>query len=750
MTQNSIGQSPRRTGGVERVAGTQRYVGDIHLEEMLHVKLVHLDCARAKIIAINTEAAQQVEGVRCILTAADLLQPVPRFGPTYQDRPVLAVGETKFYGEPVAAVAAESEDAARAAAALIRVEYEKLPAVLTVEAALAPDSPLVQAPELRPESPLNQTNIMGEWNYGWGNVDDCHADRVIENVYTFPMVTHFAIEPHAFIVAPEKDGIVVWSAIQHPYGLQRVMATMLDLPVAKVRVIAPDPGGGFGGKGYPKFEPLLAFMALKTGRPVRLALTLAETFQAVRRTSCQIKMRTGFTADGKIVFQDIESNFLIGAYVDIAARVVGKSSYVACGPYRVSDARIRARALFSHTTPSTAFRGFGIPQYSWAIESQMDEAARQLGLDRVEIRLRNLAKKGEFVVPGDTPADGNWAEALQKAAEAVGWGTPLAKGSGRGIAIGMKNSATVAASYSILRLHYDGSVSLIAGTSDMGQGARTIFSQIVAQELGLPRERIAIVMGDTATVPFDMSTSASRSTVFMGRSVYNACLDIKAQLKKCALERFTLSDADVTVDSGVIHIPNRDFTYVEFLREYFGPVKGEVIAVGAARGEYVPGHPLGGNTAFYELNCTAVEVDVDEETGEILITKLATVGDIGRALNPQHVEMQDEGAAIMGLGHTLMEHLILDDSGRILNLGALDYRIPTTKDIPPEMHSLVVENGDGPGPYGAKGTGESGLLATSPAVAGAVNEAVGVIIRDLPLTPERVWRALTEKQSGAS
>ncbi len=741
-----IGQSTKRVGGYQRVTGLQRYVGDLHLEEMLHVKLVHLDCARARIRSIDTDVARRVEGVRAIITAADLPQPVPRYGPHYQDRPVLAVGETKYHGEPVAAVAAESKDAAEAAADLIEVEYEELPGVFTVDAALDPDSPLVQEPDLRPDDPLRGTNIMREWNYGWGDVDGVQADLVVENVYSFPMVTHFAIEPHAFMAAPEQDGIAVWSSIQHPYLLQRVLAGVLDLPLAKVRVISPDPGGGFGGKGYPKYEPLVAFLALRTGRPVRLVLTLEETFQAVRRTSCRIRMRTGFHSDGTIRFQDVESNFLTGAYVDIAARVIGKSNYLACGPYRVTDARIIARALLSHTTPSTAFRGFGTPQVSWALESQMDEAARQLGIDRVEIRLRNLAEKGQSLVPGDTPADGNWAEAVQKAAAAIGWRTPLAPGRGRGIAVGIKSSATAGASYSIVRLLYDGSVSVIAGTSDMGQGARTILTQIVAQELGLDADKITIVMGDTATVPFDYSTSASRSTVFMGRAVMNACDGVKAQLEKLAMETFSLPAEEVTIDSGVARLGDRELTYVELLGECLGPVRGEVIASGSYRGEHDPDHPLGGSPSFYEFSCTASEVEVDQETGEVLLTRHVSVSDVGKAINPQHVEMQDEGAAIMGLGHTLMEHLILDDSGRILNLGALDYRIPTTKDVPLEMESMIVENMDGPGPYGAKGAGESGLLATSPAVASAVTEATGVVIRDLPLTPERVWRALREKQ----
>ena len=413
-----IGVSKRRLGGYERVTGQQQYVGDIRLEAMLHVKLVHLDCGRARIRSIDTAAAAAVDGVRCVLTSADLPQPVPRFGPVYEDRPMLAVGETKYHGQPVAAVAAESKEAAEAAAELIHVDFEELPGVYSVAAALDPASPLVQEPALRPDDPLNRTNVLRERHYGWGTVEAARADLIVENVYRFPMVTHFAIEPHGFIAAPDQDGIAVWSATQNPFQMQRIIAGVLKMSLARVRIIAPDPGGAFGGKQHPKYEPLVAVLALRTGRPVRLLLTLEETFQEVRRTSCEMRARTGFNRDGTLAFQDIESNFLMGAYADIAERVIAKSNYLACGPYRVPNAQIVVRALLSHTTPSTAFRGFGTPQVAWAHESQMDEAARRLGIDRVEIRLRNLAREGEAFVPDDTPADGDWAESVRRATRA--------------------------------------------------------------------------------------------------------------------------------------------------------------------------------------------------------------------------------------------------------------------------------------------------------------------------------------------
>ena len=742
---SSIGRSARRVGGTERVTGAQRYAADIGLENVLQVKLVSLPCARARIRTIDVRDAANITGVRCIMTAADLPQPVPLYGPVYADRPVLPGSQTKFFGEPVAAVAADTKDAAEDAASRIRVDYEQLPAVLTIDAALDPASPLVQDPALRKRGPLATTNTLEEWQFGWGNVADAHAECVIEHDYVFPMVTHFAIEPHAFLAAPDEHGVTIWSPTQHPYVLQRVVAATLQWPLSRVRIIAPDPGGGFGGKGWPKFEPLMAFLALRTGRPVRLVLTLEETFQAVRRTSVRVHARTGFDRSGRIVFQDLDANFLIGAYADIGARVVSKASYCACGPYKTPHARIVARALLSHTTPSTAFRGFGTPQASWAVESQLDEAARTLGIDRVEIRRRNLPDKGQAFIPGDTPADGEWLSALGRAADAIGWGSPIAKHRGRGISIGLKSSSTASTSFALARMHYDGSVTILSGTSDMGQGARTVLSQIAAEALGISVERVVMVMGDTSVVPFDSSTSASRSTVFMGNAILKACESIRTQLRSIAATTFRTPEASVAVDEGSVRLPGRALTYAELLHAHFGPPRGELIGIGEERNAFDASHPLGGKPAFWEVMCVAAEVDVDVETGMVQILRLVLVSDIGKALNPQQVEGQDEGAAVMGVGHTLMEHLILDDDGRIRNLGSLDYRIPTIEDIPLQLESILIENGDGPGPYGAKGAGEGGILAISGAIGSAVCEATGVAIRELPLTPERIWRAMHEK-----
>ncbi len=744
MSDQGIGSSPARVGGVDRVTGHQVYVADVRLEDALQVKLVSLDVARARIIAIDTSAALDVPGVHLAITASDLPQPMPRFGPQFADRPVLAGGETHYHGEPVTAIAADTLDAAEEAARLVRIDYEELPAVFTIEGALDPEAPLVQDPSLRPGDPLAATNVLREHHYGWGDVEAEVTDVVVEGTYTFPMVTQFAIEPHGFIAAPDGDGIAIWSSIQHPSWLQRVIAGLLHLPLAKVRVFAPDPGGGFGGKQHAKFEPLVAFMALRAGRPVRLVLTLEETFQAVRRGASRIHVRSGFRADGTLVLRDVVADYLIGAYADIADRTVAKGSYTSMGPYRVPAARIIARSILSHTTPSTAFRGFGNPQQIWAVESNMNEAAEVLGIDPLALRLRNLARPGEPFIPGDTPADGDWAQTVERAAELIGWGSPPAAGRGRGIAVGLKSGPTTGLSYSTVRLLADGSVIVHAGTSDMGQGARTIFAQIAAQELGAPIEWVTVVMGDTAVVPYDQQTSASRSSVLMGNSILDACRDVQAKIGAMAARLESVDEDAVIVERGEVRIGERVLPIRDVLIRGLGRLGGEVIGIGEMRKEAEPEHPLGGTAAFFEFNCTAVEVDVDRATGDIVIVRHVTVSDVGKAMNPLQVRGQDEGAAIMGLGHTLMEHYIHDDTGRIRNLGAIDYRIPTSMDLPLLMESDIIENEDGPGPYGSKGMSEGALLCVAPAVAAAVHDATGVVIRDLPLTPERVWRALQD------
>jgi len=739
--------SARRHGVEERVTGRLKFAADLAFSGLLHARLVTLPCAHARIRAVDASAALRQPGVRAVLTGGDLPRPVPRYGPVVPDRPVLAVDETKYYGDPVAVVAAESEAEAAEAAALVRTDYEELPGVYTIEDALAPGAPLVQDPAIRGDSPFRESNVFREWRFQWGDAARATAPLVIAGTYRFPMQAHFAIEPHVFIAAPgEAGGVSVWSTVQHPYPLQRCLQEVLGLPLSKIRVVGTEMGGAFGGKGYPKFEPLVAWLALKAGRPVRLLFSLEESFLAGRRAACRVQIASGFDRDGRLVFNRATADYLIGAFADISARFVSKTGYLAGGAYRVPHADVTARAVFSHTMPATAYRGFGAPQYLWAVESQLNEAARRLGLDALEIRLRNLPEKGGTLVPGDTPVDGDWRAGLRQAAEAIGWHTPKKPGRGRGLAVGIKTPRPGATAQALVRLHPDGSATVLAGTTEMGQGAQTVLLQIAAHGLGLPREKLRIVNGDTDAAPFDAITASSRSTVCMGNAVLAACADARRKLAAMAAESEGASEAEVTVADGVVAVRGVPRSYAQVIGAFYGAGEGQVVGFGEYRQPRDPKHPLGGPAIFYEIIFLAAEVEVDEETGQYEVTELATCADVGKAINPLLVEGQDEGGAMMSVGQAMMEHLLIDAKGIPRNLGALDYRIPTAMDIPRRVQSFLIENGDGPGPFGAKGVGESGAISVAVAIAEAVTDATGVRFFEPPLTAERVWRGIQERR----
>jgi CO/xanthine dehydrogenase Mo-binding subunit len=739
-----VGKSIQRADVVKKVTGALEYTIDSNMAGMLHGKLLRSACARARIIRIDTSGTRQMPGVVAVVTATELPQPVPLFGPVIADQPLLASGETKYHGEPVAIVLANDEDTAAEAVRQIRVEYEELPAVCTVADALKPDAPLLHPGGKRQDGRICDSNVGGEFEFKWGDVDKAKREcaRMIDNVYSFPMVHHHALEPLSCIAYPMDRGVTIRSPIQNPFVLQRVIAACLGLDLSAVRVIASDIGGGFGGRGYPKLEPLAAYLAMQTGRPVKISTSLDDGFFTVRRLAANVRMQSGFDCEGRIVFQDVNADFLMGAYADASTRIAQKAGFLGCGLYRTPNARIVARAIYSNTVVSTACRGFGMPQLVWAIESQMNAAGRLLKIDPLEIRLRNLPARGEVFVPGDIPADGDWREGLKQAASMVGWGNPKPSNVGRGIAIGVKNPIQASVSNAVAKLHSDGSVTVAVGTTEMGQGARTTFTQIAAEILRIRPEQIKVLMGDTGVAPFDLATAGSRSTVTMGSAVVSACKDLLTQLGAIARELGVI-DGEEAAEFANATIRGRQgpISYGELLKQYLGPFQGEIVGRGMFRGKKDPRHPLGGLSDFWEVVFTSAEVEVDRATGKVAVRKLVNVSEVGLAINPLQAKAQEEGGLIMGLGHTLMEELVYDESGKLLNPGPLDYRIPTAMDIP-IIETHLMENRDGPGPFGAKGIGEGPVIAVAPAIADAVYDAVGVVIKDLPLTPERVWGAL--------
>ena len=750
----TVKEMTRGNGVRERVTGALKFTGDLHFRDLLHGKFVRLPCAHARIKGIAMQKALQVPGVVHIFSPQDFEGPMPRFGPVSMDQPIFAVEMTRFSGEAVALVVAENQKAAKEAAAAVKVDYEELPPILTVEEALNEEVRPIHEPESRPQSRWKDTNIMGVWDLKWGDVAGMESGCafVADNVYQAPFVHHFAMETSSVISVPEPEGITIHTPIQNPFLLQQVLANMLGLPASKVRVKSIDMGGAFGSKGYAKIEPAAALFSRILKKPLKISLSAEESFLVAQREAAWIHIRTGFDSNGIIVFQDVDARFLVGAYEDISAKAISKCCYHATGPYRTPNARIKACGLFSTTPPTTAYRGFGNTHTGMALEGQLNIAAAELNLDPVEIRLRNLARRGEVIIPNERAADGDWPSLVTKAAQAVGWDKEKKHGVGRGLAFGMKASKPATVSNARVILHYDCSATAFIGTTEMGQGTRAVMAKVIGDSLDIPPDRISIYLGDTARVPFDTLTAASRSVVSMGNALVAACDNILDQLRKTVaseyglgVQSFRLKEGEITtVDGGELSVE-------DILRKPASNKVGEIVGNGSFRGLKSADNPLGGPAPFYEAVVTAVELEVDLETGRVDIYKIVHVSDVGKAINAQRSTGVDEGGNIMGLGLALSEQIHYGSSGQLLNGSSLDYRIPTILDAPGELVSIFQENRDGPGPQGSKGLGEGGVLAVAPAVCAALFDATGIVFREIPITPEKIWRALQQKneQKGA-
>jgi CO/xanthine dehydrogenase Mo-binding subunit len=746
-----VGQSVPRVDAAEKVTGRARYVTDLTLPGMAYAKVLRSPYPHARIDAVSVDRARALPGVLAVVTGRDLTWCDPFYGPAFRDRPILAIDVARYEGDPVAAVVAIDEATAAAALESIEVSYSPLPAVMTVEEALAPSAPLVHAgqplaghfADLSTLKPEPGTNVCHRFRYHRGDVETAMAGAalVLDETFHFPRVQHYAMEPHAAVAAwDETGGLTVWASTQNPYSVRVELAKMFDAPLSRIRIVVPHLGGGFGSKTYAKLEPLAAVLARAGGGRVGVAASASEAFQTVRRCSSRVAMRVGFAADGAIVAVDCRADFDVGAYADIGPRVVQKATYTATGPYRVPHVALDARAVYTNTTPGGAFRGFGVPQLAWALESLIDVAAERLDRDPVDLRRGNLLAHGEEFAPGDTPIDGKLEESLGRAADALRWSAAPPPGRGRGVAVMLKASIAPSVSTAIVRLHADGSVSVLASTVEMGQGARTALAQIAAEVLAVPLARVTVAPPDTAITPYDQTTSSSRSTTMTGRAVMEAAIEIRAQLFRAVARHAGASPRELTLEDGAVVAGDRRLAYSEVLALHFGMSGGELIG----RGVVAPGRtaaPLGGSTPFWEMAAGAAEISLDEETGAIRVERYVSVADVGRAINPLILEGQDEGAVVQGLGHTLLEEMVYAD-GHLLNGTLLIYRVPRADDVPAALECRFVENADGSGPFGAKGAGEGSLIPVSPAVSNALARLTGVRLRELPLTPERVWRAL--------
>src|SRR3984885_4271226 len=756
---SAVGQSVERADGRLKLAGQAEYTGDIRLPGMLYGAILHSHAGHARITSISTAAAEKAEGVVAVLTAEDLSDLDPYYGHALRDRPIVALGKVRFAGEPVAVVAAVSQAAADAAVAYIDVEDQGLPVAACLDQALAVDAPLVHEQVARPgashglgDLPDAEGNICYSYSFRRGDVDGAFADAavVVEGEYTFPAVYQYSMETHTTIAHWRGGELTLWSSCQHPFLVRQEIAALFGLPLDLVQVIVPFLGGGFGSKSYTKMEPLTAAIARKAGRPVRILNSVNESMITTRRHNMKCRMRTAAAADGTLLGRSAEAWMDTGAYADNGPRVTATAGDAAPGPYRWRAVESAAHCVYTNTSPSGSYRAFGATHLQWIGESQLDEVARRLSMDRLEIRRRNLLRPGEEVRPGGKPLDADLIGDVEKAAAEVGWSDSSAdvyprapeaapRGRhrrGRGVSVGLLAAGAAAVFTGTGRLGAG-----VVGTPDLGQGARTVMAQIAAGVLNSPVSKVVMRGTDTRYTPYDRSTGASRSTTVAGLAVQRAAQSVLDALLETATVKLETPPGLLRTAEGRIEDQGgRSITHGELVRARFGFDGGELIGHGRVQPEGGSGSYAEG-PVFWEVCVAAVEAEVDMETGVITVLRTSTVADVGKAINPQLVARQDEGALLQGLGNALFEEMHFAPDGMVLNDTLLDYRIPAFEDMPASMTCTIVETADGPGPFGAKGCGEGALAAVPAAIVNALADA-GVPMNALPLTPERVWRRI--------
>jgi CO/xanthine dehydrogenase Mo-binding subunit len=744
-----VNQSLPREDGVAKVSGSAIYASDIVLKGMAHAKLLRSPFAHARIAAIEASEAARQPGVFAVLTGGDLGALQPYYGHSVKDHPLLAIGTVRFLGEPVAAAIAEDERSAFEALEYVHVKYEELPAVMDVDAALADGAPLIheaihQDGAFRgfEEHRGAKSNICTAVHVEWGDIEAgfSKAAHVLEGEYYFPMAYAYAMEPYVAIADYNEKGLTVYSSAQHPFMVRHDLAAVFDLPLNRVRLVVPFVGGGYGSKSYTKIEPLVAACSWKAGRPVKLQLSVEEAFLTTRGDDARTWIRTGADSEGRLVARHAIIHMNTGAYAENSPLVAKKTANRIIGPYRIPNVKIDCYAVYTNTVPASSFRGFGAAPASFPAECQLEELAEKLGCDSVKFRLANLAERGESIHPGLRPLDADLKGDVRRLACTLEMDKPAPKGHGRALGCSASDAGSYPISSAIVQVYADDSVSVLSGSTELGQGSHTVLAQIAAEEMGVDLSKVRLVGSDTAIAPFERSTGASRTTTVMGRAVLEACREAIAQLLGMAAEVFGAKPEQVVEESGGVSFQGKRLTWGEVLHKYFRISDCNIIGRAYLR----QAGDLAMLPPFWEIGCAGVEVAVDEETGVVRMEQLATVGDVGLAINPALAEGQDLGAATMGIGIGLFESLEYDGQ-QLANGSLLDYRVPRFSDLPRRVDLTLAQNQDGAGPYGAKGGGEGSLNPIPACVANAFYRAVGVRIRRLPLTPERVWRALKDR-----
>ena len=748
-----VGRGIARLEARDKVTGRAEYVHNLQLPDMLHGRIFRSTVPHGRIRHIDTRAARAVSGVVRVVTIDDILPliPVPYYGPAFHDQPILAHEKVRHVGEPVAVVLSRDPHVAEEAVALIAAEYDELPAVYDeIEAlnssAIVHDElkPAGTFPDLKHLAGRKGTNVALDFHLSRGDVEQAfaQADHVFEHTFRTQQALHVPLEPFVTVAEPTRGGLTVHTASQMPSFVRTEIARLLGWPENRVRVKVPFLGGGFGAKVYIKLEALVAALALLARRPVKIALGMDEQFSVITKHPTTFRIKSAVTKKGRITARHCEVYWNGGAYADIGPRVTQKSGFTAPGPYDIDNVRVDSYELYTNRPPAGALRGFGIPQLVWAYESHTDLIARALGIDPVVFRRANILREGRPQATGTAMRDAAVEAVLDAIAARLNWSTPLDRGSGnilrgRGIAIGFKASISPTTSVAIVNVSADGSVALYMNTVDMGQGSDTAMAQIVADVLDVSAETVKIVHPDTDATPYDMGTLGSRSTFHMGHAVRLAAEDARDKLRALAQEAGLPPGSNVPVS--------------EIFVKRYGMQAGNAIGTGSYIPSYASPDPATGLssdvTPFWMIGGAGAEVEVDTETGAVRVLKLVNAADAGTPINPALARTQLSGAAVMQLGFTLFEEMILD-GGQVTNASLADYKIPGICDVPPMENDLVAARQSN-GPFGAKGLGESGTFGVSPAIANAIHDAIGVRITSLPLTPEAVLRAIREKEGRA-
>ena len=727
-----VGHSVPRVDGIDKVTGKAKFVGDLTIPGMLQGKILRSTYPHARLVSIDASQAEALPGVIAVLTASDIAD----LNLIYSGRPVIATDKVRYVGEPVAAVAAVDLATAEEALALIQVEYEELPAVVGIDAALKKDAPLIHRDK--------GSNIGTHEKVLRGDVEEGFAlsDEVVEDTFTFPMVYHYAMEPHSVIAHYGMDDeITVWSSAQHPFQVRGDIAKIFKVPPGKVRMIINYLGGGYGSKSYTKFEPLVVALARKAKQPVRICNSVGESMVTVRRHGARVRIKTGVKRDGTLIAREAEIYLDTGGYDDNGPQVTARSATRVLGPYWIPHIRTNAYQVYTNTGSAGSYRAIGAPQVIYAGESQIEMLAQRLGLDPAELRMKNLLKPGQELRPGLKGIDADLSSSLKTLVRASAWKKIRSKNNAAvGMACAITNAGATPVSVAMIRMQSDGILNIAAGSTEMGQGVRTTLTQIAAEELTLPMDQFRIAGADTKVTPYDSSTGSSRSTTLMGTAVQKAARDLKQQFIKIGAQMLGVKPSHIRIVDGALIAGEARVSFREAFERRFGKGSGgEMIGRGEA-GPEITDNKL---PVFWEVGMGTAEVAIDRETGAVKLKKFISVADVGKAIHPEHCVAQEEGAAMQGIGHTFFEQLVYDN-GQLVNPNLVDYRIPTFDEVPEEFHTVLVENGDGPGPFGVRGMAEGGILSVAPSVCNAIDRATGVRITDLPLTPERVWRALKE------